>query len=109
MKLKIMKRKAWLGLLAGLAFLALLSLPAGCRDTQSSGQVPVQILAINDFHGHISLDQKVNGRPVGSAPVLAAYLKKAQKDFAGYTFIASAGDLVGGSPMLHQRSNEPCL
>jgi 5'-nucleotidase len=98
MKLKIMKRKAWLGLLAGLAFLSLLSLPAGCQDTQSSGQVPVQILAINDFHGHISLDQKVKGRPVGSAPVLAAYLKKAQKDFAGYTIIASAGDLVGASP-----------
>jgi len=98
MKLRITKGKAWAGLLAGLAFLALLSLPAGCQETQSPGQVPVQILAINDLHGHISLDQRVKGRPVGSAPVLAAYLKKARKDFAGYTIIASAGDLVGASP-----------
>jgi 5'-nucleotidase len=98
MKAKMKKGKLWAGLLAGLAFLTLLSLPAGCQETQSPDQVPVQILAINDFHGHISLDQKVNGRPVGSAPVLAAYLKKAQKDFAGSTIIASAGDLVGASP-----------
>jgi 5'-nucleotidase len=86
------------GLLAGLALLAFLCLPAGCSDAQPPDQVPVQILAINDFHGHISPDQKVKGRPVGSAPVLAAYLKKAQKDFAGYTIIASAGDLIGASP-----------
>jgi 5'-nucleotidase len=98
MEAKIKRGKLRVGLLAGLAFLALTCLPAGCLDAQPPDQVPVQILAINDFHGHISPDQKVNGRPVGSAPVLAAYLKKAQKDFAGYTFIASAGDLVGASP-----------
>jgi 5'-nucleotidase len=98
MELRIKQGKSWVGLLAGLAFLALLSLPAGCQDTQSPDQVPVQILAINDLHGHISPGQTVKGRPVGGAPVLAAYLKKAQKDFAGYTFFASAGDLVGASP-----------
>ena len=98
MELKIKKGKLWVGLLAGLALLAFLGLPGRCQDTPTPDQVPVQILAINDFHGHISPDQQVNGRPVGSAPVLAAYLKKAQKDFAGYTFIASAGDLVGASP-----------
>ena len=81
-----------------LVFLIVAGLVAGCSQAGQADQVPVQILAINDFHGHISPDQKVNGRPVGSAPVLAAYLHKAQKDFAGYTFIASAGDLVGASP-----------
>jgi 5'-nucleotidase len=81
-----------------LVFLVVAGLVAGCSQTGHADQVPVQILAINDFHGHISPDQKVNGRPVGSAPVLAAYLKKAQKDFAGCTIIASAGDLVGASP-----------
>jgi 5'-nucleotidase len=98
MEPKIKQGKSWVGLLAGLVFLGLLSLPAGCRDTPSSDRVPVQILAINDFHGQISAGKKVHGRPVGSAPVLAAYLKKAQKEFAGYTFIVSAGDLVGASP-----------
>jgi 5'-nucleotidase len=98
MEAKIKKGKLWIGLLAGLAFLVLLSLPAGCQDKQRSDCVPVQILAINDFHGQIAAGKKVHDRPVGSAPVLAAYLKKAQKDFAGYTFIVSAGDLVGASP-----------
>jgi 5'-nucleotidase len=98
MELRIKKGKAWLGLLAGLALLALFSLPAGGQDNQPSDRVPVQILAINDFHGQISAGKKVHGRPVGSAPVLAAYLKKAQKEFAGYTFIVSAGDLIGASP-----------
>jgi 5'-nucleotidase len=98
MGIKIKKTQAWVGLLAGLAFLAFLGLPAGSQDTQPSDRVPVQILAINDFHGQISPGKKVHNRPVGSAPVLAAYLKKAQKDFAGYTFIVSAGDLVGASP-----------
>jgi 5'-nucleotidase len=98
MDLQMKKGKSWIGLLAGLAFLALLSLPAGCQNTQPADRVPVQILAINDFHGQISAGKKVHDRPVGSAPVLAAYLKKAEKDFAGYTFIVSAGDLVGASP-----------
>jgi 5'-nucleotidase len=97
MELRIKKGKAWLGLLAGLALLALFSLPAGGQDTQPSDRVPVQILAINDFHGQVSAGRKVHDRPVGSAPVLAAYLKKAQKEFAGYTFIVSAGDLIGAS------------
>jgi 5'-nucleotidase len=98
MELRIKQGKLWVGLLAGLALLALFSLPAGCQDTKTSDRVPVQILAINDFHGQISAGRKVNGRPVGSAPVLAAYLKKAQKDFGGFTFIVSAGDLIGASP-----------
>jgi 5'-nucleotidase len=90
--------KIMTGLFAGLAFLALSVLLTGCADAQRPEQVPVQILAINDFHGQLGPGKKVHDRPVGSAPVLAAYLKKAQQEFAGYTFIVSAGDLVGASP-----------
>lgn len=82
------------GLLLFLAFLA----AVGCGPGRSPDQVPVQILAINDFHGQLIPGQKVDGRPVGSAPVLAAYLKQAQRDFPGFTFIVSAGDLIGASP-----------
>jgi 5'-nucleotidase len=60
--------------------------------------VPVQILAINDFHGRLSPGKKVDDRPVGSAPVLAAYFQKEQQEFDGFTFIVHAGDLVGASP-----------
>lgn len=42
--------------------------------------VQVKILAINDFHGQIGAGKKVSNRPVGSAPVLAAYLEEAQKE-----------------------------
>jgi 5'-nucleotidase len=40
----------------------------------------------------------VSNRPVGSAPVLAAYLKEAQKGWEGRTIIAEDGDLMGASP-----------
>jgi 5'-nucleotidase len=98
MKLTVNKSKvlAWLPILG--AFLAAVGFAAGGPEAQPSELVPVQILAINDFHGQLPSGKKVHKRPVGSAPVLAAYLKKAQKDFAGYTFIVSAGDLVGASP-----------
>ncbi|GAB6907680.1 5'-nucleotidase [Desulfosarcina cetonica] len=59
--------------------------------------VAVQILSINDFHGQITEGRYVSGRPVGSAPVLAAYLKAAEAAFDGETFIVHAGDLVGAS------------
>ncbi len=89
--------------LRGLAlFLAAAALAWGCqsvpRPEPRSAQAPVQILSINDFHGQVAPGQKAEGRPVGSAPVLAAYMKKAQQDFGGFTFFASAGDLVGASP-----------
>lgn len=58
----------------------------------------VRILAINDFHGQITAGRKVNGRPAGSAPVLAAYLKNAAQGMENNTFIVHAGDLVGSSP-----------
>ncbi|NCC94819.1 MAG: hypothetical protein EOM10_16400, partial [Opitutae bacterium] len=60
--------------------------------------VPVQLLAINDFHGQVSSGEQVSGRPVGSGPVLAAYLREAQETAPGRTFLVHAGDHVGASP-----------
>ncbi len=85
-------------LLTCLILLAVVELQVKGAHSDRPEAVPVQILAINDFHGQVSPGKKVNGRPVGSAPVLAAYLKKEQQDFAGSTFIVHAGDLVGASP-----------
>ncbi len=79
-------------------FLAAVGIIACGPPTAALDRVPVQILAINDFHGQISAGKKVKGRPVGSAPVLAAYLKKEQQEFSGFTFVVHAGDQVGASP-----------
>jgi 5'-nucleotidase len=58
----------------------------------------VRLLAINDFHGNLSAGKFVAGRPVGSAPVLAAYLRQASEGNEDATFLVHAGDHVGASP-----------
>ena len=58
----------------------------------------VQLLGLNDFHGQLGPAKKLFERPVGSAAVLAAYLRDATARFAGDTLIVHAGDWVGASP-----------
>ena len=61
--------------------------------------VHVKILAVNDFHGHMSPGQNLNTRPVGGAPVLASYLRSAMASGdADGTILALPGDVVGSSP-----------
>lgn len=62
----------------------------------SPRMVRVRILAFNDFHGQIIKGRTIADRPVGSAPVLAAYLAKRAAERP--TIIVHAGDLVGASP-----------
>jgi 2',3'-cyclic-nucleotide 2'-phosphodiesterase/3'-nucleotidase len=64
----------------------------------AAGPVSVKILSINDFHGQISAGKTVGGRAVGSAGVLATYLRTAMAGMESRTVIAEAGDLVGASP-----------
>jgi 5'-nucleotidase len=99
---------AGLGVLAGLVAVA----PARAMDVRTLAEqplvwrtraahgptVPVQLLAINDFHGQLSAGEQVSGRPVGSGPVLAGYLREAQETAPGRTFLVHAGDHVGASP-----------
>lgn len=75
---------------------------------QAGPTLPIKLLAINDFHSQITAGQEVDGRPVGSAPVLAAYLKDAQARARGATFILQAGDHVGASqPQSSLLQDEP--
>jgi len=60
--------------------------------------VHFKILGINDFHGQLSTGRTVGGRPVGSAPVLATYLKAAEAESKNGAFIVHAGDHVGATP-----------
>lgn len=73
----------------------------GAWQTANASQhspIPIQILAINDFHGQLSSDNQVNNRPAGRAAVLASYLFAARTGQEKRTVIAHAGGLVGVSP-----------
>ena len=72
---------------------------AGVADT-----LHVKLLAINDFHGQLSAGRFVAGRPVGSAPVLAAWLKAAQAGREQQTILVHAGDHVGATPPASART-----
>jgi 5'-nucleotidase len=96
------------------AFRRLVAEPVTWRDPALQDQEPslvrVKILGFNDFHGQLSNDKRVEGRPVGGAAVLAAYFKRAMAGVEGETIIVHAGDLVGASPpasALHQ--DEPAI
>ncbi len=91
-----------IGRLALAILLPVQLMTAGCASTASStANLKVKVLAINDFHGQVSEGKTVGkraGNKVGSAPVLAAYLKNAQTGMEDRSFIVSVGDLVGASP-----------
>ena len=77
---------------------------------QDAAIIPLKLLAINDFHSQITAGEYVDGRPVGSAPVLAAYLKNAQAKARGRTFILHSGDHVGASqPQSALLQDEPAI
>ena len=78
------------------------------KEDKASKTIPIQMLGVNDFHGALNTTGTAyleSGKftNVGRASVLAAYLNKAQADFAaenatGKTERIQAGDLVGASP-----------
>lgn len=65
---------------------------------QAAHEHKVQLLAFNDFHGQLGPGKRVGERPVGSAPVFAAYLRAAIASFEGDSLLVHAGDFVGASP-----------
>lgn len=80
--------------------LACLGLALGTRSALAAPPAArVQLLAFNDFHGQLGPGKQLLGRPAGSAPVLAAYLRDAMARYAGGSVIIHAGDFVGGSPL----------
>ncbi|HOB90764.1 MAG: 5'-nucleotidase C-terminal domain-containing protein [Bacillota bacterium] len=61
------------------------------------GLVCLQILAINDLHGHIEQTEYLDGRPVGGVAYLATYMLEREAD-AVNTLRVHAGDMIGASP-----------
>ena len=76
--------------------LAAASLAHGC--SAQSDEVQLRILAINDFHGHIATSSDSFGG-VGRADYLAANISAARAEVENSVFV-SAGDLIGGSPLI---------
>jgi 5'-nucleotidase len=79
-------------------FLAPTSASAGKADPP--GQlVRLQLLAFNDYHGHVLPNDagNVDGVPAGGGEYLSAKLKQLRSGNK-YTVTVAAGDLIGGSP-----------
>ena len=102
-------------LLGGLAVAALLALPAAAADAKPS-DVDVQLLSINDFHGHIGNETPGTIKPfdtgagstspnpdpvvaAGGAEHLATHIKALEATNPNSLFV-SAGDLIGASPLI---------
>jgi 5'-nucleotidase len=70
--------------------------------------VEVQLLGLNDFHGHleantpgtIAPDPSSPRVPAGGAEYLATHLRQKERTNRRNTLIVSAGDLIGASPLL---------
>ena len=89
-----------------LPLLALLSACATLHDSsgsrQTAGTVSVQLLAINDLHGHLEPPSGTNGRinsvEAGGVEYLATHVKNAIAQQPN-SILVGAGDLVGASPI----------
>ncbi len=85
---------------AALVLTATMAVSATGAQPDPSGQlIPVQLLAFNDYHGHLesSTPGMIDGTAAGGAEYLAAKLAELR---AGnkFSLTVAAGDLIGGSP-----------
>lgn len=71
--------------------------PAITSDISTESWIAGKILGFNDFHGNLN-GRNIDGRPVGGAAVLAAYLRAQAALVEGRAIIVHAGDHVGASP-----------
>jgi 5'-nucleotidase len=84
---------------AGAVLVALLGLRAGADQPPPpplSGTVELQLLGVNDFHGHLEPPQS----DVGGAAWLGAHLARAARSHPERTITVHAGDMVGASPLV---------
>ncbi|HEX2417501.1 MAG TPA: bifunctional metallophosphatase/5'-nucleotidase [Micromonosporaceae bacterium] len=78
--------------------------PAASADAQP---IDLQLLALNDFHGHLepgtpgTIREFPSSDPVraGGAEYLASHIRALEKDSPN-SLVVSAGDLIGASPLL---------
>jgi 5'-nucleotidase len=84
---------------AAALLVALLGLNAGARQPGSqprAGTVQIQLLGVNDFHGHLEPPEP----GLGGAAWLGAWLNRAAASHTDSTIRVHAGDMVGASPLI---------
>ena len=84
---------------AAALLVALLGLNAGASQPASkarAGTVQIQLLGVNDFHGHLEPPE----RDLGGAAWLGAWLHRAAASQDDRTIRVHAGDMVGASPLI---------
>lgn len=91
----------------GLWLACLLLLLTACRagpQPETAGRIRLQVLGINDFHGHLEAPQEgwkteQGTIPSGGVAYLAAAID-AHRSEEPHTLVVSAGDLIGASPLI---------
>lgn len=92
-----------------IVLLCTLLITSGFHWLPSVRPVKVQLLGINDFHGQLDQTGKWNDQPVGSAPILATYLKQ-RAATEPHTLLVQVGDMVGASaPESSLLQDEPTI
>jgi 5'-nucleotidase len=84
---------------AAALLVALLGLNAGASQPDQGsrdGAVQVQLLGVNDFHGHLEPPQP----GLGGAAWLGAWLNRVATSYSDTTIRVHAGDMVGASPLI---------
>lgn len=88
---------------------ALLGLTAGADEPQAplrTGTVELQLLGVNDLHGHLEPPEP----GLGGAAWLGAWLDRATGSHPGRTIRVHAGDMVGASPLISSHfHDEPTI
>ncbi len=96
------RRRVFAGLAAltmALATLGALAAPASAERVRPPRTVDVQLLAFNDYHGHLEPDTPgtADGITAGGGEYLSAKLNELRAGNTN-TLTVAAGDLIGGSP-----------
>jgi len=84
---------------AAASLVALLGLNAGADQPTAAKRgdtVELQLLGVNDFHGHLEPPEP----GLGGAAWLGAWLDRAATSYPGRTIRVHAGDMVGASPLI---------
>ena len=104
MNLRSLRRFLPVVLLAAMVVMLVVAIgPAEAAPSPQARTVPIQILAVNDFHGALMPPGTI-GTPTGNvnaggAEYLATWIKTMKADNPK-TVVVSAGDMIGATPLL---------